>query len=563
MKEKKTLRGMMIKSVILFCFVPFFLLWLSFAVSSGVELKDKIQSEQRTIVNLLGISVENYFYRIEEAMGKVTSDSKIQDILKTVDRNKYDSELYNAYSYILRMVGKTCFSFDGVENIILSDMKGGYYSTGIIEDSILGYIQKPQLLKDEILFYQGKTWITAFAQENNDSLLMLTKPIMDLEEAEFIGMMYFVIKQSEMNRLLESNLDKEEAVFLINSQGTCVYSENEELMEEAGIVITRSEMNSYGTTVVTGVSVLQYGKQLLLRQLLLLFFFASATALVFLLIQYIYRKINGEISGLLHSDGQGMGKDTTYFEIRQINNQMMSLMEKNNEGEKRIVRLMNHCETMTLDKLQAQINPHFLYNTLTSIKYIALENEQKQISDLITALVKLLRSTINREGIFVTLAEEVENVKNYMCIQNAVYKGNVDFRVEIQEELLSGMVPNFILQPLVENCIFHGIHPEEKGGQICIAARRTEAGLSIIVQDNGDGFPEDCLVDMMGAENNKEMMTNFGLKGVQQKIQLTCGEGYGLLVSSTKNLGSTVEIRLPDSLREGGENNAEGNDCRR
>lgn len=561
MKENKTIKGMMIKSVIIFCLIPFFLLWLSFAVSSGVELKKNIESEQRTIVRLLGISVDNYFYEIEEAMSKVASDNKVQDILKTVDRNKYDSQLYNADQYILKMIGKTCLSFTGVENIIVADMEGGYYSTGIVEDFMLEYIKNTEKLKEEIYHYQGRTWITA-APSKNASSLLLVKPIMDLENAEFIGMMYFVINKSEMDSLLNKSLDKQEAIFLLDDRGSCIYSENEPLMDEAGIVVTNSETNGYRTTVVTGVSVMQYGRQLLLRQLLLLFFFAGATVMVFILIQYIYQKINGQISGLLHPEEEGEIQDTTYFEIRQINHQMMTLMQKNDEGEKRIVKLVNHCETMTLDKLQAQINPHFLYNTLTSIKYIALENEQKQISDLITALVKLLRSTINREGFFIPLAREVENVRNYICIQNAVYKGNVDFRIEIPEKLLDYKVPNFILQPLVENCIFHGIHPEEKGGEICISSYITHKGLIITVKDNGDGFSEDCLMNMMGAENNKEMMTNFGLKGVQQKIQIACGEGYGIFVTSTKNEGATVEITLPLILEEGEKDSAQGYDSR-
>lgn len=82
------------------------------------------------------------------------------------------------------------------------------------------------------------------------------------------------------------------------------------------------------------------------------------------------------------------------------------------------------------------------------------------------------------------------------------------------------------------------------------------------MKDNGDGFPEDCLMNMMGAENNKEMMTNFGLKGVQQKIQIACGEEYGIFVTSTKNEGATVEITLPLILEEGDKDSAEGYDSR-
>lgn len=100
--------------------------------------------------------------------------------------------------------------------------------------------------------------------------------------------------------------------------------------------------------------------------------------------------------------------------------------------------------------------------------------------------------------------------------------------------------------------MFHGIHPEEPGGKIQITAEKSEDHLEITVADNGEGFSEDSLVHMMGAENNREMMTNFGLKGVQQKIQLICGNNYGLSISSTKNQGSRVRICLPCQREEKG-----------
>lgn len=549
-KRERTIKRMMMKSGIAFCLIPFFVLWISFAISSTSALKKNIESEQKTIVRLFNSSVENYFYELEEAMSKVTYDAEVKHILKNVDRKEYNSTLYNAYQYILKIIGKTCFSFSGVENIIITDINGDFYSTSHVDEKLQQFVKDTDVMIQEVKEHQGKTWITSLKIEGKEKLLVV-KPIMDLQEIKHIGMMYMVLQQEELETLLEQAGGTKKAVLLVDQKGKKVFSKNEQILEEKDAVITQSESNNYGMCVVTGVCISQYSQKLLSRQFSMFLVFVGVTILLFILIQYIYRNINKEFAKLLHPGKEKIEDETTYFEIRQLNHEMMSLIQKNNEGEKKIVRLMNHCDTVNLDKLQAQINPHFLYNTLTSIKYIAMENEQKQISELITALIKVLRSTINRDGAFLPLGREVENVKNYMRIQNVIYKDHVKFEVQIPEELNSVQVPNFILQPLVENCLFHGIHPEEKGGEICIAASMKEEGLSITVSDNGDGFSEDCLLNMMGAENNKEMMTNFGLKGVQQKIQLMCGEDSGLFIKSTKNQGSTVEIIISIHSQKG------------
>lgn len=552
---KRTLKGMMIKAGIAFCIIPFLILWGSFAVSSARTLKTNIEHEQATVVRLLNLSMENYFYEIEEAMSGVTSDNGVQNILKSVDRSRYDSQLYNSWYYIRNVIGKTCQDFSGVENIAVADLNGGWYCTGVMTEDLEVYIRG--LDNDEAFYrHKGRTWIDSFSS-GDTRMLVVVKPIIDLNSIEFIGAMYFVIRESEVEKLLTEELNDEKMVLLMNGQQECLYSENEEYRENPGFVITESYVNSYGTSVITGVSLFQYWSPLLKEQSLVLLIFSAVVISVFVLIQYVYRKINGEIVKLLRPGKEKKPEDTSYYEIRQINDEMMSLIQKNDEGERKIVRLVNHCDTITLDKLQAQINPHFLYNTLTSIKYIALENGQKQISELITALIRLLRSTINREGSCVHLKNEVDSVKNYMKIQNIIYKGRIDMEFDVPRELEHLLVPNFILQPLVENSLFHGIHPEEQGGRISIRATLEGEDLYITVQDNGDGFPEDCLLNMMGAENNREMMTNFGLKGVQQKIHILCGEKYGLSVRSVKNVGSAVEIRLPADLKEGDQNDAE------
>ena len=553
MKEKKTMKGMMLKSGIFFCLIPFLFLWISFGISSVKALRENMESEQKTIVRLTSITIENYFRRMEEEMEKVVSDTKVQKILRTVDRNRYDSTLYNANHYIQTKFIQISLDIDGVKNIVVADQQGGCYSSTVVKGDLLDFIKDVEKLEKETYSHQGKAWITAPLKDDTDALLMV-KPIMDMEELQYIGMMYFVVSKKEVKELLsQDSVPGQTAVILENGQKEQLYAWNPEIMTKKDTVITRSDASAYDMSVVTGIESSRYTEPLLKQQFKIFVLFALAAILIFSLLEYIYRKIRGELEKILYPDRkEKWTEETTYYEIRQLNHEMMSLIQKNAEGEKKIVRLMNHCETVNLDKLQAQINPHFLYNTLTSIKYIAIENGQQQISSLITALIHLLRSTINREGIKISLKKEMENARNYMKIQNVIYKGNVSFEILLPEELENCLVPNFIIQPLVENSLFHGIHPEEPGGKIQITAEKSEDHLEITVADNGEGFSEDSLVHMMGEENNREMMTNFGLKGVQQKIQLICGNNYGLSISSTKNQGSRVRICLPCQREEKG-----------
>ena len=548
---------MMLKSGIIFCLIPFFFLWISFGISSVGTLRKNIKSEQKTIVRLAAITVENYFYQIEENMEKIVSNTRIQNILRTVDRNQYDSRLYNENRYIQTKFNK--INFSGVKNIIVADRRGGYYSSAVVKGDLLDFIEDLDKMEKETYQHQGKAWITSPLKDDRDALIMV-KPVMDMQELQYVGMMYFIVDKKGIQEIFgQDEMFSQAAVLLENSCGEQLYALKPELMEKKNTVVTQSNTREYDISVVTGIESSRYSTPLLKQQFKIFMIFAVAAVMIFGLLEYIYRNISGEIGKLLNPNRKEEWKEewkeeTTYFEIRQLNHEMMSLIQKNAEGEKKIVRLMNHCDTVNLDKLQAQINPHFLYNTLTSIKYIAMENGQQQISSLITALIRLLRSTINREGTKIPLEKEVENVRNYMRIQDVTYKGNVSFEVEVPEELNSCLVPNFILQPLTENCLFHGIHPEEAGGKIRISATKKGEDLEITVEDNGDGFTEDSLVHMMGAKNNREMMTNFGLKGVQQKIQLICGEPYGLSISSTRNQGSTVRILLPYQESEGGQN---------
>ncbi|WP_441879931.1 sensor histidine kinase [Paenibacillus sp. 2TAB26] len=200
--------------------------------------------------------------------------------------------------------------------------------------------------------------------------------------------------------------------------------------------------------------------------------------------------------------------------------------------------------------LQSQINPHFLYNTLESIKGMAVEEGSDKIFHMAKALAFVFRYSIKGTD-FVTLQEELTLVKSHIHIQQIRFVNRLNVQYRIPEDLLSCKVPKMILQPLVENAIFHGIEPRTgKGGLLEIIVEQFEEMLILSVADNGAGIDQEQLrilkyklsviLDM--TDNQR---TNIGLVNVNNRIKLNFGEAYGITISSKRDAGTTVIISLP------------------
>ena len=199
-----------------------------------------------------------------------------------------------------------------------------------------------------------------------------------------------------------------------------------------------------------------------------------------------------------------------------------------------------------LHALQNQINPHFLYNTLEVIRGRALVQNAQDIADMTEALATIFRYNINRPGDVATLQEEIDNVRNYMLIQNRRFGDRFRFETEIEDVedgILTHVLPVLTLQPLVENAIYHGINERIGGGRIRLKAYLTQRDLLIIISDNGKGMDDVTLQEihrkLVGAseglpvEKKTGRGTGIALTNVNQRIKFYFGKEYGLDVKST------------------------------
>ncbi|MUT67335.1 histidine kinase [Paenibacillus sp. NEAU-GSW1] len=199
--------------------------------------------------------------------------------------------------------------------------------------------------------------------------------------------------------------------------------------------------------------------------------------------------------------------------------------------------------------LQAQINPHFLYNTLETINWSAKMSRQTQISQMVEALGSLLRTSISIKEPIIPLSKELEIISYYITIQNFRFEERLDFHLEIPDELLYCGIPKLSLQPLIENAVNYGLEQMIDTCVIQVSAELQEDFLFISVQDNGPGMKQQYADQLLSGEA-KTKGTGLGLKNIEERIKLLYGDAYGMTVVSAINAGTKVSLKLPYEMRD-------------
>lgn len=193
-----------------------------------------------------------------------------------------------------------------------------------------------------------------------------------------------------------------------------------------------------------------------------------------------------------------------------------------------------------LDFLQAQINPHFIHNTLTSIRFMLEMGKVREAGEMIFYFSKLLRRTISRSNEFITLEEEVRTLEDYVNLQKFRYQDSFEASYDISPQTLNARVPALILQPVVENAIFHSVGRSMV--HISISARREDSQLILVVEDDGVGMSRELRETVL----HKDVQVNrVGLRNVHDRIQLNYGKEYGLAITEREGHGTRVTFRLP------------------
>lgn len=225
-------------------------------------------------------------------------------------------------------------------------------------------------------------------------------------------------------------------------------------------------------------------------------------------------------------------------------NEMLDTIEELIGREYKTKLLLNRAE---YNALQAQINPHFLYNTLDTMGSIAEMQGCRQVSALCQSLSNIFRYSLDMKHPFSTVAKEMVHLKNYIYVMDVRMQDHVNYQFDIGEEVLKAEIPRLSIQPLVENALNHGLRNSRKEKRVCIRAKAAGELMEITVEDNGVGMSEEKVKSLLETESQK----SIGIHNIHMRMKMLYGEVYGVEIRSKEGEGTCVKLKIPQKVKEG------------
>lgn len=275
---------------------------------------------------------------------------------------------------------------------------------------------------------------------------------------------------------------------------------------------------------------------------------AAAILIIFVLVRQQTRPLSklvenmgkvqeGRLDKLVKVEGT-----TEVRELSETYNAMLGELENYIQKLMQVEKAKREAE---IHSLQMQINPHYIYNTLASMKWLIWQGDKEKSVQVIDAFIQLLRNTISNKNEFITVKEEIENLKNYVIINQTRYGNQVNVEFYVTPECEEKKIPKLILQPFVENAFFHAF-PQGEKGIISIFVRESDGLLKVEIEDNGIGMNSQTLRNLMDKKNApKEHFTGIGVNNVDDRMKLIYGQNYGILVESQEGHGTKITLYFP------------------
>ena len=298
----------------------------------------------------------------------------------------------------------------------------------------------------------------------------------------------------------------------------------------------------------------RFNRWIILYSILLPLIIGFSIAAAWIISASIYipiKKLQDLTTTITKNDLQALLSSENVDEITELGMSFNIMTSKIRDLLDSKVREQENLKKAELKALQAQINPHFLYNTLDTIVWMSESNQPGQVIEIVRALSSFFRIALSRGKEWISIRQEIEHVRSYLLIQKFRYRDILDYEIEVDEKILDGTILKLTLQPIVENALYHGIKNKRNGGTIRVRARKADHNLVLLeVQDDGLGFTPNKLSQIQAAITNdsEEILqseSGFGLENVHKRIQLYYGTQYGLSVESQYQNGTRVTIAIP------------------
>ena len=265
------------------------------------------------------------------------------------------------------------------------------------------------------------------------------------------------------------------------------------------------------------------------------------------------KKLHDVTTTITKNDLQALMTSDNVDEITELGMSFNIMIGKIKELLDSKMKEQENLKKAELRALQAQINPHFLYNTLDTIIWMAESKQTDQVVTIVTALSNFFRISLSKGMDWITIGEELERVRSYLTIQKMRYRDILDFKIEVDEDVSENTILKLVLQPLVENALYHGIKNKRQGGTITVRARRKGSDeVQLEVEDDGIGFTPEKLAqlraELVDDSGDIKLESGFGIGNVNKRIRLYYGKSYGLSIQSEYATGTCVTLVIPAKM---------------
>ncbi len=436
---------------------------------------------------------------------------------------------------------------------------------------------------EECGYKRGITsWFDTAKDEYGRSLLNLVIKINSLEDFNNIGFLQCQIAEYELENIYKNIIEKDTRIFIVNENGTIISHTDKNLLHANvdihNIINGNENRKAAGDKFILHKKLLntpwylvgEYSFDLMGRSRRTLLYERIYIFTLMLLLNIIIAFVFAfSLTGSLDKMNRLLRKmriknskiifpqNSSVTEINELGNAFNEMILKNEQlidqllsSAKKHAELENRKRESELTALQFQINPHFLYNTFESINWLIKRERKKDAVEMINSLSCFFRHVARSDDPVVMISEEIEHINHYIKIMKMRYGDQIDFIWDIDQELMACKTIRLSLQPVIENAIYHGIHPKQSEGIIEVGCKTSEDGSSVIfsVTDNGMGIPENIIKKVAEEIDNDEAKGSIGLHNIQSRIKLYFGKKYGISIFSREGIGTTVEILIPKNL---------------
>lgn len=574
-----SLRTRMVLSNIVVALIPF----LIFSIVSGFVFLDHAQktAEEHSVqlIHQVSNSMDVYVETIEKMVNYIQLE--LQDTpfftMESEGASGWDSET----AYIRSVLENVANSHREVAGIFIATKEDLYVSTGmsrISRDPFQNerWYREASENPEEIQLISVVTGrnIVTNRSYSIDDVFSLAKAVQDPETGEVLGVILLDIRhdiiQSSINGV---TIGEKGFVFVMDQEDNIVYTpvngivyrvnpkwvkamEPMSVQIQGGSYQIRSELSPYTGWRTVGVFSMDEVMSSVNTIVYILFTCVIISLVLVVIVSFKFsRTLTNPIFKLKRLMKQAESGDLTVRFNFEHNDEIGELGQSFNHMIARIDQLIQmvyveqeNKRTAEMKSLQEQIKPHFLYNTLDTISWMARDYDAEDIVRLVDALTNMFRIGLSHGKDIITVKEEITHVSNYLYIQKIRYKDKLNYVIHVDESLYAIEVPKLILQPLVENAIYHGVKAKRGGGTITITGVPEGENLVFTVQDNGAGMPQEKVEELnrrMSERSVLDEQKSFGLFYIRERIQLCYGTGYGVHVESALGEGTRVTITLP------------------